>query len=247
MNTILRNTRLHCSGLAESLLVALVTCCSPNEADLFVEDATLPQDGLAMEFVEDREELRVRTEALNENLLRCGETFDGSLTLEQAESLQSYGHFDADDDDQTVNTFESVNGDDERVPNIIINNMEMDNTPTKEKRHRRMPRGRKHTINYVAIVVCEIKNKIGMPEDNAANRMVAMRIGRTIMESHGMRPTHINQVLSTVVELVFIPNDAEIFSAMVRKSQAARMKKRAYNGRWSWWGGWIPTRSSSSN
>jgi hypothetical protein len=244
MITILRNTRLHCSGLAESLLVALVTCCSPNEADMFVEDATLPQDGLAMEFVEDREELRVQTAALNELVLQRGWTFDGSLTEEQAESLHSYGHFDMDSDDQTE---VSVNGEEERVPNVIINNMEMDNTPTKEKRHRRLPRGRKHTINYVALVVCEIKNKIGLPEDNAANRMVAMRIGRTIMESHGVRPSHINQVLSTAVELVFIPNDAEVFSAMVRRSHAAAERKRSYNGRWSWWGGWIPAGSSSRN
>lgn len=153
------------------------------------------------------------------------------------------------DTDMSVNLREVENSEAEsssRVKNEIFCNMELDNTPVKERRHRRLPHKRASRISYLSIAVSEVKNKIGTPTDNDANRMVARRLLRTTMESHGLRPSHINQLIAIGVELVFIPNDSEVCAAKVKLAREARQRKNRVAGRWTWFGlRWQPSGNAS--
>lgn len=67
------------------------------------------------------------------------------------------------------------------------------------KRHRKI----RHKKLYIQAVVAECKNRFGTPLDTTANHLAVRRFALDRMTAHGVRPTHIFQVLPLVVELVF--------------------------------------------
>lgn len=107
------------------------------------------------------------------------------------------------------------------------------------KDHRRL----RHPGRYMRCIVAVVKNRFGCPIDNAANRLAVRRCALEHMVRHGLRPTHINQVIDRVVEHVFIPNDSEVYASRLQQSRAARQRYRAarrgrirlwLNGVWRW-------------
>jgi len=68
---------------------------------------------------------------------------------------------------------------------------------------------RKH---YMSSVICEAKNRFGTPEDTKANRLAVRRYCLDLMNKHGLRPTHIAQVLPVCVSLVFTNSDSDIYA-----------------------------------
>lgn len=90
---------------------------------------------------------------------------------------------------------------------------------------RGLPRGRRERRQYMNGVVAQVKITMGTPTYNAANILVARRIARQAMESHGVRPTHIAQILPLVVEAVFVESthehEARAWGHRVRARQAS--------------------------
>lgn len=73
---------------------------------------------------------------------------------------------------------------------------------------------------YISALVCECKNRFGTPERTNANKLAVRKFALDRMTSHGLRPTHIHQVLPMVVELTFCVSESERVAAMY--SEAAR-------------------------
>ncbi len=94
----------------------------------------------------------------------------------------------------------------------------------EDKRTRKI----KHREPYLCTVVQEVKNRFGIPLDNTANRLAVRKAALDIMTAHQVRPTHINQWIDTVVELVFIPNDSEVYSQRVANSLRALQRRNGY-------------------
>jgi len=85
--------------------------------------------------------------------------------------------------------------------NIVRDGMELEMTPIKEKRHKRISKHKKH--QYVADVVAETRVRFGCPKDNDANRLAVRRFCMHLMYNHGVRPTHVGKVIDDVVEMIF--------------------------------------------
>jgi hypothetical protein len=87
------------------------------------------------------------------------------------------------------------------VNNVVRDGMELELTPVKEKRHRRI--GTHKRVTYTSTVVAECRVRFGLPIDNAVNRMAVRRYASNLMYTHGLRPTHVARILEDVVEMVF--------------------------------------------
>lgn len=85
--------------------------------------------------------------------------------------------------------------------------------------HRRIRRGKR--VPYIACVVAECKVKFGTPVDNAANHLAVQRFAANIMAKHGVRPSHVREVLPMVVVCTFIPSQYEREAAALANSIAA--------------------------
>jgi hypothetical protein len=94
----------------------------------------------------------------------------------------------------------------------------------EEGKPRSLPAGRRERRSYANSVVAQVKITMGTPAYNAANVLVARRIARQAMEAHGVRPTHIAQILPLVVEAVFVESthehEARAWGHRVRARQA---------------------------
>jgi hypothetical protein len=75
---------------------------------------------------------------------------------------------------------------------------------------------------FMMSVVAGVKNTMGTPSRNAANVLVVRRMARQAMELHGLRPTHIAQVLPLIVEAVFVESEIE----RAASSWGARVRAR---------------------
>lgn len=73
---------------------------------------------------------------------------------------------------------------------------------------------------YESAVVCEIKNKLGLPKVTEANKLVVRRMAHNIMMKHGLRPTHIRQSIEKVVAGVFVPDQFDVGGAQILASNA---------------------------
>lgn len=83
-------------------------------------------------------------------------------------------------------------------------------------RHRRLPH--RHNGHYAAAVVSEIKNRLGCPAANAANLLVVRRMANNIIGKHGLRPSHVREVIELVVAGVFVPDESDLRGAKVLAS-----------------------------
>lgn len=59
-------------------------------------------------------------------------------------------------------------------------------------------------------IVALVRSKIGPQKRTEANRLVVQREMLSAMKDHGMRPSHINQVLPYAVRLFFVPSDDDL-------------------------------------
>jgi hypothetical protein len=94
--------------------------------------------------------------------------------------------------------------------------------------HRRVPR-RKRTP-YIASVVAECRMTFGCAVRSDANIRAIRRCAVKIMKSHGVRPAHINAIIPEVVEMVFVPTDADIAAKAMSRSWATWYREWRYNG-----------------
>ncbi len=145
-------------------------------------------------------------------------------TLDEAFSIVS-GRFDRPHLD--IDTMEAINS---RV--VLAEGLELDNTPVKERRHRRLPRTRGEKTSYIKCVIAEVKAKVGTLTDKEANRMVARRVARGLMEAHGLRPTHQQAILPLVIEGVLTPGKDEILAQQWGRS--LHVQWRRAGGIFSW-------------
>jgi len=90
----------------------------------------------------------------------------------------------------------------------------------EEVNHNRISHHRRG--EYIASVVDEIKNKLGLPKDNAANRLCVRRMAMQAMNGHYVRPTHQRLVIETIVSMVFVPDDMDILGAKISASNTVR-------------------------
>jgi len=88
------------------------------------------------------------------------------------------------------------------------------------KNHRRVHKHMQEA--YVYSVVAEIKNRLGVPKNNAANLLAVRRMANQIMVKHGVRPTHIRRAIELIVAGVFIPDDYDIQGARIRASNIVK-------------------------
>jgi len=87
------------------------------------------------------------------------------------------------------------------------------------KRHRRLPH--QHKGDYAASVVSEIKNRLGCPAPNAANLLAVRRMAINSCNQHGLRPSHVRDVVERIVAGVFIPDEEDLRGAKMLQSVAA--------------------------
>jgi hypothetical protein len=84
------------------------------------------------------------------------------------------------------------------------------------KKHRRLPHSK--TGDYIAVCVSDIKNRLGCPAPTAANMMAVRRMAKNMMDNHGLRPTHVRDVIETVIAGVFVPDSQDLLQARVLQS-----------------------------
>jgi len=113
----------------------------------------------------------------------------------------------------------------------VVGGVEHDQSLVKDRRHRRLPHKKSLRNDYVGAVIAEIKMKLGTPVYRDANVAVVRRLARSIMEAHGVRPTHQVQVINTILKGVFIPSQDEIdVSDMLSRPYAVDARSRVNMG-----------------
>lgn len=94
----------------------------------------------------------------------------------------------------------------------------------------RRPRMR---FQYAAFIAtsCKIANP-GIGIENNANRLVAARWLGDQMKARGVRERHIKKLLPVALELVFIPNEDELYAVQLRQTRAVRSRLEEHNSVW---------------
>lgn len=106
------------------------------------------------------------------------------------------------------------------------------------KRHRRLPHP--HRGDYIACVVSDIKNRLGCPPANAANKLAVRRMANNIMTQHTVRPSHMRVVIEQIVAGVFVPDEADLLASRILESRAVaglreEMANAAPRNIWQQW------------
>jgi len=94
------------------------------------------------------------------------------------------------------------------------------------KQHRKVRRGR--GMHYMNCVIAECKAKFGTPKRDASNMKAVMRYATSIMQSHGLRPSHVRDYVGMVVSMVFVPSKSELEGLQLLNSGAAVSRKLEY-------------------
>lgn len=84
--------------------------------------------------------------------------------------------------------------------------------------HRRV----KHPNPYARSVIMEIKNRLGCPAMNEANKLAVRRMAINSMERRKLRPSHIRKTVELVIAGVFVPDEHDLRSAKVLQSASMR-------------------------
>jgi len=80
--------------------------------------------------------------------------------------------------------------------------------------HRRV----KQPNPYARSVIMEIKNRLGCPAINEANKLAVRRMAINSMERRKLRPSHIRTTVELVVAGVFVPDEHDLRSAKILQS-----------------------------
>jgi len=102
----------------------------------------------------------------------------------------------------------------------------LDLKPVEIKQHRRVKEGRTH--KYMSCVIAECKAKFGVPARDAANLKAVNRYATSIMQSHGLRPTHIREHIGPIVSMVFLPTESELEGLALLNSSSSNSLKIQY-------------------
>lgn len=90
-------------------------------------------------------------------------------------------------------------------------------------------------VRYTQALVCEVKNRFGTPNRNAANLLAVRRFALDAGTRHGVRPTHLAQVLPMVVELTFLRTDDELWSEEMMACWEAVSRRAGASRGWYRW------------
>jgi len=120
-----------------------------------------------------------------------------------------------------------------QIPEVILEDAEV---PSRNfticqdvievKDHRRVHKHMQEA--YVYSVVTVIKNRLGVPKNNAANLLAVRRMANQIMVKHGVRPTEIRRSIELVIAGVFIPDNYDILGAKIRASNIVADRVEEY-------------------
>ena len=98
--------------------------------------------------------------------------------------------------------------------NVVVGPVVLENTNITERRVRSLHSGRR--ARYLRALVAEAKVRFGTPDNTTANRVVVRRFLVNRMEAHGLRVTHIAQVVDLVIEAVMIMSERERYARRMR-------------------------------
>jgi hypothetical protein len=83
--------------------------------------------------------------------------------------------------------------------------------------------GGKRVASPICIIaVQEARCRLGICNDNKANRLMIGKFIRDWMRERGMRPSHIAKYSVIALECYFVPTEAEVFAAEIRSAAQAR-------------------------
>lgn len=94
---------------------------------------------------------------------------------------------------------------------------------------RRSRRPRRH-LKMVVRARNAMYVKHRRPADTEANRLMVEDSLSKWLQSEGVRPSHITQILPEALELVFIPTECDVRAAQMRSASTAIMRKRMVSG-----------------
>jgi len=102
----------------------------------------------------------------------------------------------------------------------------LDKTKVEIKQHRRVKAGR--NMRYMNCVIAECKAKFGVPVRDMSNLKAVNRYAVSLMQSHGLRPSHIRDHVGMIVNMVFVPTKSELEGLAMLNSSASNSKKIQY-------------------
>lgn len=87
---------------------------------------------------------------------------------------------------------------------------------------------------YISLVLCSIRNQLGVPQKTEANLKVVRRIANQVMTGHRLRESHKARVLPVIEQLAFIQTDLHLKT--IRDVRHFHTWKNRFL-RWLWNGG----------
>lgn len=101
-------------------------------------------------------------------------------------------------------------------------------TKVEVDHHRRVERAKR--VPYMNTVIAECRLTFGVPVRNDANEKAVRRVAVKLMKTHGVRPSHMNTMLPTIVETVFIPSNYDIEARRLSTGWAAWLRIQRWTG-----------------
>jgi hypothetical protein len=90
-----------------------------------------------------------------------------------------------------------------------------DCSPKLEVREARVVDTQRRPL-YIRKVLDECKAKFGTPKPTEANTRAVWHFAHRVMKNHGVRPSHIAEMIPYVVQLTFVESEAELRAGIVR-------------------------------
>nr|WRQ65006.1 tombus P33-like protein [Tolivirales sp.]WRQ65292.1 tombus P33-like protein [Tolivirales sp.] len=123
---------------------------------------------------------------------------------------------------------------------IKIGDFVLDEEAPKILAHRKVASGM--ASKYQRAVIAEVRSRFGLVQWNEANKLAVHKFAADIMRRHGVRPTHMEQLLPMIVRMTFVPNEAEVEANVVFNGYQARKRRwlqqlgrPAMPGETAWW------------
>jgi len=90
---------------------------------------------------------------------------------------------------------------------------------------------------FAGVIAKEVKAKMGICKDNAANRMVAWDLAGKSLKTHNVRLCDLPKFQTLAVAMVFIPSVWDVTAAQMMRAEPIRWRKREMDGPpgfWTW-------------
>jgi len=95
--------------------------------------------------------------------------------------------------------------------------------PVEVMSHRRIHKHRKG--QFVQLLATEIKAKLGTPARTPANVLAVRHLAHARCREVNLRAIDTRRAVEQAIELVFLPDDADIEAAKIRNSRSAHAKR----------------------